>query len=162
MPPNVPYSLRPLAHLLEQCKQDKEKSVLDINSSRKRDHSCPRGKPQDGNRFYENPWDTISDPWYFTSDHTLVQSPHSGSLLTTSEVIHVVKTFGQCLIKGYQANVIVPFTYTPSHYKEILKIFLSNGWNYYNADIDERDIPWLNKGKRYINTLLEEYSFPKN
>jgi hypothetical protein len=161
--PNAPYSLRPLAHLLEQCEQDKENSVLGDNSSRKRDHSSPRGKPEDGNRFYENPWDTTSDPWYFSSDHTLVQSPHSGSLLSTSEVIHVVKTFGQCLIKGYRANVIVPFTYTPSHYKEIVKWFTSNGWKQYgNTDIDGGDIPWLNKEKRYVNTLLEEYSFPLN
>jgi len=162
IPPNAPYSLRPLAHLLEQYEQDKENSILGNNSRCKRDHSSPRGKPQDDNRFYESPWDTTSDPWYFSSDNTLVQSPHSGSLLATSEVIHVVKTFGQCLIKGYRMNVIVPFTYTPSHYKEILKWFTPNGWIIYNADIDGRDIPWLSKEKRYINTLLEEYSFPLN
>jgi hypothetical protein len=155
--PNAPYSLRPLAHLLEQCEQDKEIPVLGDNSNRKRDHSSPRGKLEDDNRFYENPWNITADPWYFTSDETLVRSPFSGSLLTTSEVIHIVKHFGHCLVKNYWANVIVPFTYTPSHYNEITKWFLSNGWNHYG-----KDIPWLNKEKRYINTLLNEYSFPLN
>jgi len=157
IPPGAPYSLRPLARLLEQCEQDRENSVLGDNSGRKRDHSRPRGKIEDGNRFYESPWDTTSDPWYFTSDHTLVQSPYSGSLLTTDEIIHVVKTFGQCLVKGYKANIIVPFTYTPSRYKETVKWFTSNGWSN-----EVTDIPWLNREKRYINTLLEEYSFPLN
>jgi len=162
IPPNAPYSLQPLAQLLEQYEQDKENSSLGNDSARKRDHSRPRGKSEEGNRFYDTPWNTTSDPWYFTSDHTLVQSPHSGSLLTTSEVIHVVKTFGQCLIKGYRTNVIVPFTYTPSAYKKILKWFTSIGWEFYDkADTNEMEIPWISKEKRYINILLEEYSFQK-
>jgi len=162
IPPNAPYSLQPLAQLLEQYEQDRENSFLGNNSTRKRDHSRPRGKSEDSNRFYENPWNITSDPWFFTSDHTLVQSPYSGSLLTTSEIIHVVKTFGQCLIKGYRANVIVPFTYTPSAYKKILKWFTSKGWEFYdNADNNKSKIPWTSKEKRYINILLEEYSFPR-
>jgi len=162
LPPDTPYSLRPLARLLEQYEQEKETSVFNLNRNRKRDHSRPRGKPEDGNRFFENPWDMTADPWYFSSDDSLVQSPFSGSLLTTSEVIRVVKTFGQCLIKSYRLNVIVPFSYTPSDYKGIVKWFISNGWNNYDTDINGINIPWLNKEKSYINSLLEEYSSPKS
>jgi len=160
IPPDTPYSLRPLACLLEQYEQEKEKSVLGINISQKRDHSRPRGRPEDGNRFYEDPWDMTADPWFFSSDHSLVQSPYSGSLLTSNEVIHVVKTFGECLLKSYKANIIVPFTYTPSLYKKTVKWFLADGWNDFDADINGNNIPWINNENRYINSLLEEYSFP--
>ena len=107
------YSLRPLAVLLEQYEQEKERSVLGEENNTKRDHSSPRGEQKDGNRFFEKPWSLTADPWYFTGDGTLVQSPHSGSLLSLREVIHIVETFGECFIKEYRMNILVPLHTIP-------------------------------------------------
>jgi len=155
--PNVgdKYSLQYLSYLLEQYEQEKESMVLGKEHNNKRDHSRPRGKECDGNRFFDKPWSTTSDPWFFTADHTLVQSPSSGSMLTTAEVIKIVEEFGECYVKWYNMNVLIPFTYNPLQYKNILTIFNDKqGWT------EEKDIPWLDNRPQYVCTFLNEYSYP--
>ena len=151
------YSLRYLAYILEQYEQDKEASILGEDNN-KRDHSSPRGKDNKESRFFDKPWSATSDPWFFTNDHTLVQSPSTGSLMTTEEVIHIVKKFGECYVKKHSMNVLVPFTYDPSQYKNITKWLGTKGWI---KEKKEKDIPWLDaEGSLYIGTPLQEYSNP--
>ena len=146
------YSLRPLAYLLEQYEQTKERLILGDANNTKRDHSRPRGKKEDGSRFFEKPWSLTADPWYFTEDGTLVQSPNNGSLLNQREVSHIVETFGECCIKEYRMNILVPFTYDPTSYNAVLQSFEDQGWK-------KGEIPWLDEKKRYVSTFLHEYSF---
>ncbi|MDR2568813.1 MAG: hypothetical protein LBD23_00765 [Oscillospiraceae bacterium] len=149
------YSLIPLAYMLEQYEQEKELSVLGEENNTKRDHSCPRGKEKDDNRFFDKPWSLTADPWYFTNDGTLVQSPYNGSLLSLREVIQTVLTFAECFIKNFRMNILVPFTYDPLSFDQVLKSFYELGW-------EKSDIPWLDKNERYISTFLQEYSFKES
>jgi hypothetical protein len=149
------YSLQPLAYLLEQYEQEKERLVLGDEDNTTRDHSSPRGKDSDGNRFFEKPWNQTADPWFFTDDGSLVQSPYSGSLLSLREVIQITLTFGECYIKNYRMNILVPFTYDPMSFEGVLQSFYDLGWV-------KGDIPWLDKDQRYISTFLQEYSFKES
>ncbi|MCM1992788.1 hypothetical protein [Oceanirhabdus seepicola] len=112
--PRSDVSLKGLGEALEKGECFKEKEYFKSRVSLWRN----RGK----SRFPEE-WCDNDDPWYDgrNFDYTIVDSPRIGSLMSISEIKHIVNNFTAPLVEDYLIKYVIPFTIDEKKYTQLCK-----------------------------------------
>lgn len=82
------YTLLPLAEVLEQYEQLDEDLLFKSTGRYRRDHSHAR---EERGRFAEYPFSETDDPWYISTDETIIDTPRIRSILPYGRIISIVE-----------------------------------------------------------------------
>lgn len=137
--------LKELNSLLNQFEEQiRNENVRDPSKLSPEQRSLRRpGKPREG--F------TSSDPWYSTGDFSFVAPPRDGSILREETIYHLVTTFADQYITGFDVSLIVPFSGKHSQ-----RQFEKFGWVKTFPQLASFDAGFHTHVEQYINSVKQD------
>ena len=100
------YTLKPIAHIIEQMEQMRENDLRTKTGYFRRDHSHSRPRnDKDGEVISEIPFSVTSDPWYLSMKEDMLSSPGGYSLIEYKDIIEVLRHNGSWVKKSYMIDI---------------------------------------------------------